>query len=687
MKSLLLSLSLLGLVFGLSPVVNSAEPDAPPNIVIFFIDDMGYADPSCFGNPHVKTPHIDKLAAEGIKLENFYVNSPICSASRTALTTGQYQGRWGIHSYLATRAANESRGMRHFLDPNAPTTAKALKAAGYATAHFGKWHMGGGRDIDEAPRPQAYGMDESLVCFEGMGDKLQFNEKRYKSGTFKDIHGEYTQTVLPKHKLTETYADRSIDFIKRQHKAGKRFYVRLFPNDVHDAHIPVPGTDEKWKAVTDNHYEQKFFAVLEEMDRQLGRVVEVVDELGLGENTIILFTSDNGPTDWPSYYGRGFNPPGFTGPFFGRKWSLFEGGIRMPFIARWKGTIPAGVVDKESVVAAIDLSPTLRRFAGAAAHPADHPADGVDRGDVLLGKPSPRSAPVFWQYGAPHAKLMPGNRAFRSPSFAMRAGTWKFLANPDGSSAHLFDLATDPGEKNNRFEAEPERAAAMWAAVQNWAKDIGYKGVGGELSKPVPPPTVEDIAWPFGKGELTLKGHALITRNNTWYLNGTTSHLALPRAQAPDVAKKGLRILATFEPKAAETDGVVFAHGGNKTGYALYIDDRRPVFVVTENWKRAVIKGPDPLPADNRSRIEAKLAKDGKMTLRLNGEEIAAGKSPLLSVNPGDSIEIGSDLVQPVGDYEVPNALDGIIYHLVGTVVRQHPFGKGRYLTNWVAST
>lgn len=635
-----------------------------PNIVIFFIDDMGFADPSCFGNPHVKTPHIDKMAAEGIKLENFYVNSPICSASRTALTTGQYQGRWGIHSYLASRAANESRGMRHFLDPESPTTAKALKAAGYATAHFGKWHMGGGRDIDEAPRPQAYGMDESLVCFEGMGDKLMFNEKRYKSGTFEDIYGEYQQTVVPKHKLTEIYADRSIDFIKRQHQAGRPFYLRLFPNDVHDAHVPVPGTDEKWKGTTDNHYEQKFFAVLEEMDRQLGRVIDAVDELGLGENTLILFTSDNGPTDWPKYYGQGFDPPGFTGPFFGRKWSLFEGGIRMPFIARWKGTIPAGVVDKESVVAAIDLAPTLRRFAGAAAHPAP---DGVDRGDVLTGKPSARSTPVFWQYGAPHAKLMPGKRAFRSPSFAMRDGDWKFLANPDGSSAHLFNLRTDPGEQDNLFEAESERAAAMWAHVQKWAAEIGYKGVGGEgvtLSKPVPLPKVEDILWKFGTGELTLKGHELVTQNNTWFLNGKGSHLALPRAKAPDVKKSGLRILATVDLKPAETDGVIFAHGGNRTGYALYLDDRRPVFVVTQDYERSVVTGPDPLVSGERSRVEAKLDKNGTMTLRLNGTEIATGKSKLLSATPGDSIEIGSDLVQPVGDYKVPNAFGGIIYHL-----------------------
>ena len=137
--------------------VFSNDPDIKkPNVVVIFIDDMGFADPGCFGNPLVKTPHIDKLASEGIKLTNFYVNSPICSASRVALTTGQYQGRWKIHSFLNTRAGNANRGMANYLAASAPTTAKKLKAAGYATAHFGKWHMGGGRDVDDAPL--AYGL-------------------------------------------------------------------------------------------------------------------------------------------------------------------------------------------------------------------------------------------------------------------------------------------------------------------------------------------------------------------------------------------------------------------------------------------------------------------------------------------------------------------------------------------------
>ena len=142
-----------------------------PNVIVVFIDDMGYSDFSCFGGT-VKTQHIDRLASEGIKFTNFYVNSPICSPSRVALTTGQYPHRYRITSYLNNRRDNSKRGMAQWLDPQAPTLAKQLKAHGYATGHFGKWHMGGQRDVADAPTIPSYGFDESLTNFEGIGPKL-----------------------------------------------------------------------------------------------------------------------------------------------------------------------------------------------------------------------------------------------------------------------------------------------------------------------------------------------------------------------------------------------------------------------------------------------------------------------------------------------------------------------------------
>ncbi|TWU40587.1 sulfatase-like hydrolase/transferase [Novipirellula artificiosorum] len=616
-----------------------------PNIVVIFIDDMGFADPSCFGNPLIKTPHIDQLAAEGIKLTNFYVNSPICSASRVALTTGQYQGRWKIHSFLNTRAGNANRGMADYLDASAPTTAKKLKAAGYATAHFGKWHMGGGRDVDDAPLPQAYGFDESLVSFEGLGDRIIENNPNAIERGRALGHGK----IIPceRWERMQVQTDRTIDFIQR-HQNGP-FYVRLFPNDVHDAHVPLPGSADKFKSVSDDPYVRDFFAVLEEMDKHIGRVVSTIDELNLGKKTLILFTSDNGPTDWPKKYATG-PPAGFTGPYRGRKWSLFEGGIRMPFIARWTGRIPAGIEDTTSVMSAIDVSPTLCRFAGV---PVEDDLDGVNRGDVLLGQPSRRSKPVFWQYGHPHAILKGGKPEHQSPTFAMRDGRWKFLVNPDGSEAQLYDLEADEGETSNLLTKDSQRAAAMAAQVVAWANDLGFAfDKNARLTAPVP--TIAILA---SNQLLRFVNHGVKGDTASLELNGK-SWLDLPAFRAPKVAGgRSLQIKGIFQ--SSSSSGVILAHGGHQDGYSVYLDESHLCFVACTNSKRSVVRSS--VPITGSTDFEANWNANGEMFLKVNGKLVGKAKAGIIQHEPGDSIQIGADLVQPVGDYKTPNHFSGII--------------------------
>ena len=619
----------------------------PPNIVFIFIDDMGYADPSCFGNPHVKTPHIDRLVAEGIKLTNFYVNSPICSPSRVAVTTGQYPARWRIHSYLNTRIGNKRRGMRDYLDASAPTTAKKLKASGYATAHFGKWHMGGGRDVDDAPLPSAYGFDESLVAFEGLGDRLITNPK---GSTTKLGHGKIS--FCKRWEKTEKYTDRAIDFVRRNME--RPFYVRLFPNDVHDAHVPWPGTEEKWKAVTDNPWEQKFFAVLEEMDKQIGRLVSEIDKLGLAENTLIVFTSDNGPTDWPKYYNvRGVTPPGFTGLFHGRKWSLYEGGVRMPFVARWKGTIPSGVTDDESVMSGIDLSPTFCSLAGVKV-PVAEKLDGIDCGSVLLGKPAVRP-PLFWQYGAPHAVLKAGKAEFQSPTFAMRDGDWKFLCNPDGSEAQLFNLIKDPGEKKNLLESDSARARKMFTALGAWATKTGFDfDQAARFTEPKPV-----LSMMINRQIMRFVNHGVKTvADGSWRFDGNSS-LELARWSAPILREnKWIRINGSI--KSSAPNGVILAHGGRKTGYSLYMKDGKLAFATCVNGKRTIITTDS--VGDGAYKFELFWKNDGTMHIRGNGKLAAKGEAPGgLKSEPGDSMQIGVDLISPVGDYEGTNPYRGEI--------------------------
>jgi len=491
--------ALIVLAGWLAPAMTSpAEPaDSRPNIVFIFIDDMGYGDLSCTGNRDVETVNIDRLAAEGVRLTQFYVASPICSPSRVAVTTGQYPARHLINSYLNNRARNRARGMRDFLDPRAPCVARAFQGTGYASAHFGKWHMGGGRDVDDAPLPAAYGFDESLVSFEGLGDRVLppggLSEASEKLG-------RGTITHAPKDKLTEIYVDRAIDFIQRNRQ--KPFYLHLCPNDVHDAHVPSAAMLEKYHRFAANPYVQRFYAVLDEMDRQIGRLVEAIDSLGLAERTLIVLTSDNGPTAWPHYSKQGFDPPGSTAGFRGRKWSLYEGGIRMPLVARWKGTIPAGVVNHQTVMSAVDLFPTFCKLAGVDPPAADF--DGEDLSAALLGGSPRRKKPVYWEFGRDATYLKPADPHDQSPNLAIRDGRWKLLINADGSGLELYDFAADTSETNSVAAEHPEVAERLSKLLLAWRRTLPVLGDEGSADSPTP------------RHRLVTRWAELVTPQNAW---------------------------------------------------------------------------------------------------------------------------------------------------------------------------
>lgn len=445
-----------------APEAAPSNDDAarPPNIVMVLIDDMGYGDLGVTGNTQVPTPNMDRLAREGTRFTQFYVNSPICSPSRVALTTGMYPSRWRIHSYLNSREQNAKRDMANWLDVSAPTLPHALHQAGYATGHFGKWHMGGGRDVGDAPLITEYGFDESLTSFEGLGDRYLWPD-RLDSMSVALGRGDIKWTQ--KNQMTRHYVDRSIDFI-RKHR-NEPFYINLWPNDVHDEHRPIPELVEKYRGIAKSDAEADFFAVLEEMDRQLGRVFDELDRLGIADETLVVLTGDNGPTDWLRYYRAGVLPPGSTAGFRGRKWSLYEGGIREPLLVRWPGHVPAGRVDTTTVISSIDLVPTLARIAGTSM-PGNAAIDGEDLGQAFFGEAVQRQKPLFWFY--PN-DILPGNVSFRTPQLAMRDGSWKLLAERDGSGAQLYNLAMDPQETTDLSAREPARTRQMVDRLLAWA--------------------------------------------------------------------------------------------------------------------------------------------------------------------------------------------------------------------------
>jgi len=459
-----LSLLLISVLFaGCGSAPESASESVAPNVVFILIDDMGYADLGSYGAEHPATPNLDRLAAEGTRFTDFYVASPICSPSRVGITTGRYPTRYGVTGHFASREQNRRRGMPDYLPVEAPAIARGFQEAGYATAHFGKWHQGGGRDVDDAPHPSAYGFDESLVSFEGLGDRVL-----QRDHGLSDMSAELGQGEIqwePKHRTTEIYVDRSIDFVRRNQDG--RFYLHLWLNDVHDPFKPTEEQLAKFAEFSDEPYVQQYYAVVDEMDRQLGRLFDALDELGLAEETLVVAVSDNGPTAWPRYYQEGARPPGETGGFRGRKWSLYDGGIREPFLARWPGKIAAGAVNDSTTFMSIDFFATLYALAGLDV-PSDAELDGEDLSDVLLGAERDRDEPLYWDYGRSDGLLQPGLEIDRSPHLAMRDGRWKFLINEDGTLPEMYDLEADPAESRNLVEEDGERAAVLRDRLIGW---------------------------------------------------------------------------------------------------------------------------------------------------------------------------------------------------------------------------
>ena len=432
-----------------------------PNIILIFIDDMGWADFSCFGNKDALTPNIDRLASEGICFDQFYVNSPICSPSRVAISTGQYPQRYNITSYLASRSLNKERGMKNWLDPAAPMLARSLKEAGYATGHFGKWHMGGQRDVAEAPEIAEYGFDESLTNFEGMGAKLlpltkdengKVGQLRWKSA--EKLGGPFHW--MQRSEITSAYIDAAIPFMEKAREAEKPFYVNIWPDDVHSPYWPPY---EEYGLAKEAGKRGLYLAVLEAMDRQFTKLFDYIEnDEELKQNTLILICSDNGPEPGA----------GRAGVLKGYKTHLYEGGIRSSLVVWGPGILKSDLIgshNKESVFSAIDLVPSLLDLAGIKPE-RDNVYDGENLLRTVLGKTAEsREAPIFFSR-PPDRKSFYGFENL--PDLAMREGKWKLLCGYDGSGAELYDLLSDPGETINLAEENPELVQSMVKRSVEW---------------------------------------------------------------------------------------------------------------------------------------------------------------------------------------------------------------------------
>lgn len=431
-----------------TPATNQARR---PNIIFILADDLGWGDLSGYGHDRLQTPNLDRLATQGTLFTQFYVNGSVCSPSRAAFMTGQFPARHRIHGHYATPELNDRRGMSHWLDPQTPNVARLLKAAGYATAHIGKWHLSPGSGTPESPDPAKPQIKDYGFDFVGTGER---------GGAEVSRDDPYFRA-----RSTRLFVDEALQFIKASQ--GQPFYVNLWTLVPHATLNP---TEEQMKpfdrfssaSVAHKSPATIYYASVTDLDTQVGRLLAELDKLGLANDTLIVFSSDNGPEDI-NIRNASHSGVGSAGPFRGRKRSLYEGGVRVPFIVRWPGRVPAGKVNNEAIVAGVDFLPTVCKLAGVTV-PANHALDGEDASDVLLGKMRTRGKPLLWEW---RFQIF-GERYHRSPILSIREGKWKLLFNPDRSRIELYDIPADPGERNNLADRQPEVVARLSKQALAW---------------------------------------------------------------------------------------------------------------------------------------------------------------------------------------------------------------------------
>jgi N-acetylgalactosamine-6-sulfatase len=415
-------------------------------------DDWGWGDLGCFGHRQIKTPCLDRMAAEGTRFTQFYVNAPVCSPSRAAFLTGRFPGPLGIHTIFTTPEQDRARGLPAHLDPHIPTIGRLLQQAGYATAHFGKWHLGRGQGVPDAG---AYGFDAHRSTHSsgpGWPDVGEITEQGQTAAAFQPCS-------------TEAIIDATIEFIEANR--DRPFYVQAWLLDPHAVLNPTEEQMAPYRHLSPLGVGHKgaptiYYSVITNADRHIGRLLSRLDQLGLADETMVLFTSDNGPEDI-LVRNASHSGVGSAGPFRGRKRSLYEGGVRLPLIVRWPGHVPAGRVDDDSVVSAVDFLPSLCRLAGVQL-PEALELDGEDISSALLGGTHERRRPLLWEwrYG------IVGHPIHRSPRLAIRVGRWKLLLNPDHSRVELYDIPADPMELTNLAGQYPEVVERLATQALSW---------------------------------------------------------------------------------------------------------------------------------------------------------------------------------------------------------------------------
>ena len=416
---------------------------APPNIVVFLADDLGYGDLGCYGHPVIQTPHLDRFAKQGLRLSQCYAACAVCSPSRSAILTGRTPYRNGVFTWIP-------EGREVHLRTSEIALPKLLKASGYATCHVGKWHLNGHFNSPAHPQPNDHGYDWWLATQNNAAPSHENPTNFVRNGQAIGRVDDYSATFVVKEAVT---------WLKEHRDPAKPFLLSVW---THEPHYPIksaPQFKSLYPNLTDD-VQREHHANVTQMDYAFGELMSALDNLQLANNTIVLFTSDNGPE------GNGVTTPGrgSSGGLRGRKRSVYEGGIRVPGLVRWPAKIRPGTSSAQPVIGS-DIFVTTAKLAGAQL-PNDRVLDGGDLLSVLEGRPVERARPLYW-------------RCVIAPEpwkTAMRIDDWKILADEGLTRFELYHLGRDPQEETELSAKEPTKLAEMKAALQKLNAEIEAEG-------------------------------------------------------------------------------------------------------------------------------------------------------------------------------------------------------------------
>ncbi|MEM9016125.1 MAG: sulfatase [Verrucomicrobiota bacterium] len=616
--------SLLPLLLCLATIPCLAS-EAKPNFVIIFIDDMGYGDIEPFGSTINQTPHLSQMAKDGMKLTSFYA-APVCSASRAQLLTGSYAPRVSVPGVFFPIGPKG-------LNPDEHTIADYLKELGYATACVGKWHLGDQKEF----LPTRHGFDSYYgIPFSNDMQRTSTETGKRVTPVLRDEEVEKLIEDEEQRLITREYTEEAVKFIQAQAAAEKPFFLYFPHSAIHTPIYPHPD----FAGLSENG---RLGDWITEVDWSVGEVLAALEESGVDENTLVVFTSDNGP--WASKGTDG----GVATPLRGAKGGTLEGGVREPTIVRWPGRIAPGSTS-DAISGTTDLLPTLVALAGGSVRD-DVKIDGFDLSEVLFGNAEQTARKAWYYFQGTNLK-------------AVRSGPWKLAIAPQrlgmglnenpadlARGGRLYNLDEEIGETTDLSAEHPEIVARLETLAEAMAIEVKENArPAGQVETPVP----------LYPQEIKQRGKKPKPAKPVDWTKVTNDSVLTPES-APQVQGRGFTVSCTIESDTeGAPKGVIIAHGGTSVGYSLYSTGTEICFAVRHS-NNQVSRTMMPFTG-NSAQLTAELKPSRELVLSLDQEPLVTAKLPgLVPRHPQENFSVGHDDRNQVDDLAPTNPFEGTI--------------------------